>query len=167
MASVTDFATATFAVTGRCSASELHELVRVIGFEPTASCAQDMRATTALHPDNKRTPAVLAGANRIERLLLGLESSVLPLHQAPICGVIILLRLWSPKFHNFSIANRPPAASTKGRYLLTLLPLYRVGLAPYLRCWFIHCCAYKSRCVIPSQVHNSIIARREDYLSTA
>lgn len=60
-------------------------------------------------PINKITPALLAGVYRIELQSIGLESSVLPLHQAPMCGVIrLLLVTTTPGLHIVSIISSSP-----------------------------------------------------------
>lgn len=86
----------------------LYNLASPVGAAPTTSGFSDRRSTDELRR-NKRTPVLLAGANRIGRLLLGLESNVLPLHQAPVSGVIkIVLLVATPKFHgfNYTVARR-------------------------------------------------------------
>ena len=51
---------------GRCSTIELYRhMVRVVGFEPTASSVQDWRYTTYVHPDMVATVGLEPTTDRV------------------------------------------------------------------------------------------------------
>lgn len=75
-------------------------MVKAVGFEPTTSRFQAEHATRLRYTLIKKIPlSFVAGASGVGPELLGLESNVRPLHQAPtyswgIIGLVLVLSPW-------------------------------------------------------------------------